>query len=206
MTDEFSSPDIQGLWQNQPTEPPKISPEELRHKMNKFERRIFLRNIREYAAGVFVVAGFGFYEWKFPAPLMRLGSGLVIAGTLYVMFQLHRRASFQPAPAGLGLNTCIEFHRQSLERQRDALRSVWSWYLLPLVPGLAVFMLGAGISQLTAHPEHLGRAVMSFSVQVGVDAVVFFGIWKLNQYAAGKLQAQIDEITALPIDPDQGLK
>jgi len=205
MTDEFSSPDLQGLWQNQPAEPPKISPEQLRHTMNKFERRIFLRNAREYAAGVFVIAAFGFYEWKFPAPLMRIGSGLVIAGTLYILFQLHRRASFQPAPAGLGLNTCIEFHRQSLERQRDALRSIWSWYLLPLVPGLAVFMLGAAVSQWTAHPERLGRIVTSFSVQVGIDAVVFFGIWRLNQWTAGKLQAQIDEISALSAGPGEGL-
>ena len=205
MTNESSSSEIRGIWQSQPTEPPKIFPEDLQRKMHKFERRIFWRNIREYAAGAFVVAAFGFYEWKFPAPLMRIGSGLIIIATLYIMLQLHRRASFRPAPADLGLSTCLNFHRQSLERQRDALRSIWSWYLLPLVPGLAVFMLGAAVRQWTAHPAHRGHLVLSFSIQVGVDAVVFFGIWKLNQHGARKLQTQIDEIAAQSVGPDQGL-
>lgn len=206
MTDDYSSPNIQGLWQSQPTEPPKISTEELRRKMNKFERRIFLRNAREYAAGVFVIAAFGFYEWKFPAPLMRAGSGLIIIATLYIMFQLHRRTSFQPAPAGLGLNTCIEFHRQSLERQRDALRSAWSWYLLPLVPGLAVFYVGAAAAKWPANPAGMRHVLMGYGIQVGFNAAVFYGIWRLNQWAAGRLQAQIDEMTALSVGPGQDLR
>ncbi|WP_114211542.1 hypothetical protein [Acidisarcina polymorpha] len=88
MTNESSSPDIRSLWQSQPTQPPSISPEDIRRKMQKFEHRIFRRNIREYAGGILVVVAFGFCEWKLPAPLFRLGSGLAIAGALYVMFQL----------------------------------------------------------------------------------------------------------------------
>ena len=192
-----SSSDIQDLWQSQPTEPPKISLEDLRGKMQKFERRIFWRNIREYATGVFVVAAYGFYEWKFPEPLMRVGSGLVIAATLYVMFQLHRRTSMQPAPADLGLSTCIELHRRALERQRDALRTIWSWYILPFLPGLAVFLTGTAVSQRAAHPMSILHLLRGYSIPVGLAAAVFYGVWKLNQRAARKLQAQIDEMNAL---------
>src|SRR5262245_50211510 len=107
MTNESDSKDMKNLWQSQHTEPARIHPEELRKKMNKFERRIFWRNVREYVAGAVVIAVFGYYEWRFRALLVRLGSGLIIAGTLYVMYQLHRRASTRPAPADLGLSTCI---------------------------------------------------------------------------------------------------
>src|ERR1700690_1371600 len=100
---------MKDLWQSQPAEPPKLSSEDLRRKMRGSERRIFWRNIREYAAGAFVIAAFGFYEGKFPTLLLRIGSGLTIAGTIYVMFQLHRRASVGPAPSDLGLSTCIDF-------------------------------------------------------------------------------------------------
>jgi hypothetical protein len=61
MTDHSASDDMKNLWQSQPTEPPKIRPEDFRRKMVKFERRIFWRNMREYAAGVVVIAGFGYF-------------------------------------------------------------------------------------------------------------------------------------------------
>ena len=197
MTNESSSSDVSELWQSQPTEPPRISPEDLHGKVRKFDRTIFWRNIREYAGGVFVVVAFGYYEWKLPALLIRLGSALIIAGTVYVMFQVHRRASVRPAPADLGLSPCLEFHRQSLERQRDALRGVWSWYLLPLVPGLAVFFMGTAVSQWKAHPVGMGHMLLGYGIMLSLVAAVFYAVWRLNQSGADKLQAQIDEMIAL---------
>ncbi len=198
MTNESPTNDMNNLWQSQPTEPPRIRPEEFRKKINKFERRIFWRNVREYAAGAVVIAIFGYYEWRFHALLVRFGSGLIIAGTLYVMYQLHRRASIRSAPADLGLSTCIEFHRKSLERQRDALRTVWSWYLLPFVPGLAVLVIGSIVSQWAAQ----GHLVINSLVSPGIMAAIFFAVWKLNRRAAERLQAQIDELDALRESPD----
>ena len=202
MTNKSASEDMKNLWQGQPTEPPKSSPEDMRRKMHKFERRIFWRNMREYAAGAFVIAAFGFYEWKFPALLVRIGSGLIIAATIYVMFQLHRRASVRPAPADLGLSTCIDFHRHALERQRDALRAVWSWYLLPFIPGFTVFSIGMAVNQRAARPGDLGHLVMGFGILTGCAAAVFFGVWKLNQWGAKKLQSQIDELDKLRTGPN----
>jgi hypothetical protein len=204
MTNKYSSSDIQDLWQSQPTELPRISLEDLRGKTHKFERKIFWRNIREYAAGAFVVVCFGFYEWKFPALLLRIGSGLVIAGTIYVMFQLHRRASCHSAPADMGLSTGIEFYRKALERQRDALRGIWSWYLLPFVPGFAVFFTGTAVSQWTSHPVGMASLLKGYGIVVGLVAAVFYAIWKLNQRGADKLQAQIDEMNALGSHPESG--
>ena len=132
------------------------------------------------------------------------GSGLTIAGALYVMFQLHRRASVRPAPGDLGLSTCIEFHRQTLERQRDALRGVGSWYLLPLVPGLAVIMIGTAVNQWTAHPVGMGHLVMGYGLLAALVGAVFFAVWKLNQRGADRLQVQIDEMTALRSHPESG--
>ncbi len=202
MTNESGSNDMKNLWQSQPTEPPRIRPEQLRKNMHKFERRIFWRNLREYAGGLVVIAIFGYYEWRFNALLVRFGSGMIIAGTLYVMYQLHRRASKRPAPVELGSSTCIDFHRKSLERQRDALRTVWSWYLLPFVPGLSVLAIGSIASQRAAHPGNVGQLVISILASQGIIPAVFFAIWKLNRRAAEKLQTQIDELDALRESPD----
>lgn len=197
MHREPDSEEMKSLWQSQPTEPGRIRPEDFRCKLDKFERRVFWRNAREYAAGVFVIAGFGYFGWKLSGLLVRVGAGLIIAGTLFVMYELHRRGSVRTAPADLGLSTCIDFHRRSLERQRDALRAVWTWYLLPFVPGLVVFEIGSAMSQWAAHPSGLAQLVTRFLISGGIVAAVFFGVWKLNQWGAAKLQKRIDELTAL---------
>lgn len=197
MNHDSDSEEMQSLWQSQPTEPPKIRPEDFRRKLDKFERKIFWRNAREYAAGVVVIAGFGYFGWKLSGLLVHVGAGLIIAGTLVVMYELHRRGPVRTAPADLGLSTCIDFHRRSLERQRNALRTVGTWYLLPFMPGLVVFEIGSAMSQWAAHPVNPGQLVTRFVISGGTIAFVFFGVWLLNQWAAGKLQKRIDELTAL---------
>lgn len=197
MTDHFATDDLRILWQSQTTEPPKVRPEDFRRKLNKFERRVFWRNLREYAAGAVVTACFGYFGWTLHGLLVRVGAGLVVAGTLTVMFELHRRGSMRTAPADLGLSTCIDFHRKSLERQRDALRTVLLWYLLPVVPGLATFDIGSAINRWKAHPVDLQHFVLTSLVSPAIVAAVFIAVWRLNQWAAGKLQKRIDELTAL---------
>ena len=165
-----------------------MSLNELRRKAEKFQKRIHNRNLREYAASVLVIAAFGYYIWRFPQ--LRLGSGLIIAATLYMMYQLHKRGAAKTVPAALGLGTCLDFHRRELERQRDLSRDVWKWYLLPFVPGLLAFV---AVPAMQVPPDKWLRTVPF----ILLCAVVFYGIGRLNQRAARRLQRQIDELDAL---------
>lgn len=205
MNHESTSAGFSNLWQGQPTEPTRMSPEDFRNRMRKFERTIARRNIGEYVASTFVVILFAFYAWKFPTLSLRIGCGLIIAGTLYVVYQLHRRASAKPAPAEWALTSCIEFQRQQMTRQRDALQSVLMWYLLPFLPGMIVFLLGLfqfvmDIARSAGRPFPMGIAIASFSFIALCITAVFFAVWKLNNWAAKKLQVQIDELDALTKD------
>ena len=207
MTNEEPSEKIERLWQNQPAEGAHISSEDLRRRMRKFERKIFWRNLREYVAGAIVIAGYAYYEWKLPALLLRIGSGLTIAGALLVMFQLHRRASAESPASDLGHSTYVEFHRRELVRQRDALRSVWSWYLLPFVPGLAVFLGGltktaVDAARLAGHPLSPFQIVEYVAISASFAILVFGGVLLLNRRSAARLQAQINDLEALTRDPE----
>ena len=118
------------------------------------------------------------------------------------MYELHRRASAEPVSGELGLRSCVEFQHWQLVRQRDALRSVWSWYLLPFLPGMCVFLCGLfefvmGIARAAGKPFPLVAAIAAFSLIAAGIGAVFFAIWKLNNWAANKLQVQIDELDAL---------
>lgn len=191
--------DVKNLWQNQQAEPIQISLVELHQKAQKLEQRVRWRNLGEYAASAIVVACFGFYIWKFPAPMVRLGCVLVIAGVLFVVYQLHKKGASRSVPAEMAFRTCLDFHRQQLERQRDLLRGVWTWYLLPFVPGLAVFLLGLfrWTMKLPHAPAHTRVIIATFALTAAACALVFFAIGKLNQWAARKLQREIDALNQM---------
>jgi hypothetical protein len=111
---------------------------------------------------------------------------LVVLGTLVVMWQLHRRAASRAVPEDFAVN-CLQFQRTELARQRDALRTVWLWYLGPLVPGLAVFMWS--IQGRSARPIDL---LVDLTMLTAFAAVAW-----INRWGAAKLQRQIDALNAL---------
>ena len=193
MPNEPPSNDIRKLWHDQGEEPVKMSLDDIRRKAQRHGRTIRRRNGIEYVAAAFASAIFGYYILHFHEWFLRIGSGLVIAGAAYMVFQLHRRGSAASAPADLGLTSGLDFYRKELERQRALLSSVWRWYLGPFVPGLAVITLGAAI----ANPAHSPYAWMFAGSYAGVVALAFWLVARLNQRCADGLQRQIDELDTI---------
>ncbi|MBY0241205.1 MAG: hypothetical protein K2X55_18005 [Burkholderiaceae bacterium] len=188
--------DIKNMWRSASPAPAAAVPleeAELAKRASRFQRRIARRNFLEYAAALLVCGGFIFYLWEFPDPLMRAGSVLSIIGTLVVVWQLRRRASSRPRPGAQSALPSRDFHRTELMRQRDALRSVWLWYVTPLVPGMVVFRLGVNANPDPSLPFARGWAAEGFIA--GVVLVVIL----INLYGAHKLQRQIDQLDHIDI-------
>lgn len=180
------------LWQSQTVETTTMSLEDLRYKSARFESCIRARNRRETIASIFTIGIFGFYLYWFPTPLARAGSILTIAGVLYMIYQINRRGAPAHAPADAGFETCVAFRRHELERHRDLLRSVWSWYLGPIIPGLVVFFAGALAAKIH-NPVDWWKAV---PVALVTGGALWTAAW-LNHRWADRLQRQIDELDRL---------
>ncbi len=186
--------DVQAVWRSQPVDPMGLSLEDLRRRARRFQTVVFWRNVREYVAAAAVAAAFGYYIWKFQTPIVRAGALLSIAGALYVVRQLSRRGGSRSVPLDMARHTCLDFHRTELERQRDLLRGVWKWYLLPLIPGLAVFLLGLAVEQLAGHWLPAAGTALAC-------ALVFILVGSVNHAAARRLQQQIDALADLTKEP-----
>lgn len=180
---------IQQLWQEQPVEGTRMSLDEIRTRAFKFENRIFWRNIREHAAGAIAC---GLFVWFFihgHKPLFRVACALMIAGLVYMSYQLHRRASARSLPADMGAVNALQFHRAELERQRDFVGHIWRWYLGPMLPGIAAYSL---IALLAAH-AHPWFALFINLFFAGCLVLT----WRLNAYAARCLQKKIDDLQSM---------
>lgn len=184
---------LKQAWQAAPAAEPLPSIANLERRATRFERTIRLRNAIEYVAAALVVTLFGaFAIWMpLPVPTMRVGAALIAIGGIVVAWQLHRRASL--ALPDMGLPVLLR-HRTELVRQRDALASVWLWYLLPLVPGLVLMLLGPAID---GGWDLLLRLRFADAAALALPPAFFVWVWWINRRAAAKLTRMIDELDAL---------
>src|SRR5581483_6845212 len=106
MPNELDPKDLRALWQSQEGENATISLAEIRRQSTRFERRIWWRNLREYAAAA-VVIGFSMYGLRLLHGWDRLPALLTIAGTIYVVVQLHQRGSARSMPNDAGAMASI---------------------------------------------------------------------------------------------------
>jgi hypothetical protein len=184
---------LQKLWTQQTQEPFTMSLADVHLHAQRFQSRVRLRNTMEYVAAAFVVVFFGWTAATVPEPIVQIGAGLIMAGALYVcwkLYQLGRAATRSEMEAGA--QSWAAFHRAELVRQREALRTVWSCYLAPFVPGMVVFL--AGVSFTEANPAPLPARLGVFLAGLGLMAAVFVAIAWINTLAVKKLDAQITHL------------
>jgi len=189
MSDQFRNDDVQALWQSQSPGDAAISLEEIRTQARRLEERVARRNRREYIAAAIVVAGYGPLVWFGPTTTLRLAGGLVIAATVFVVHRLHVHGTAAALPADLALSSALEYHRAQLLRQRNLLRSVWLWFLMPFAPGLVAFLVGLS----RANPERSPRIVAGGMVTV----IIMFGLHLLNRRVAARIQRRLDRLSEL---------
>ena len=198
MTDPLSPDDpLKAVWLSQPVELTHMTATNLTAASAGFERKVRRRNLIEYVAGAIVIpiagAGvlFGHFGW-----MMRAGWALAILGIAFILWQLHRRASPRRTPVGDTPESLLDFQRAELVRQRDALRGVPVWYLLPLVPSFVVMGFGRWfqdhIPRLTPAEDH--ARIIGGGVIIALLLVI---VWLLNAWIAARLDRAIDKIDAL---------
>lgn len=167
---------------------------ELRERADKFRSKIVRRNRFEYSAGVLVITVFAVLAWLVPIETLRIAAALLIGGIGVVMWQLHRRTTPLTPPENGGQLTVLEYRRRELVRQRDALKSTVTWYLLPLVPGAAVLL---AMPVLEPNWPLGSVSTLDLIIRPFFALAVLGAVYAINQISARKLQHEIDEIDAL---------
>ena len=186
MSDAPRARDMIRLWQAQPAAAGTLSIAELRRRSRRLERLVGWRNLSEYIGAAIGVCGFSIGAWSAETGVIRAGALLLVIAPAFIAYQLYRRGSVRRMPEALALTGSLQFHRSELERQRDLLRSVWLWYLLPWLPGAVV--LSAGLA--AAHPERIpGMRIYLMSVALLAVAVAL-----LNRRGASRIQAWLDAL------------
>lgn len=149
------------IWKEQEMIAQILNPSQLETRRHRLEDRIKLRNRIEYIAGGIVFIGallLGGWMLIDDPNLVEtvLGAGILLlgAGAFFACVQLQRRTG---GPVAVdGTQSTLAHYRADLIRQRDALRSVFAWYIAPFLPG---FLLIYGSVFLDPNTEGLWAAI-----------------------------------------------
>lgn len=175
------------LWKEQAVEGHVLSAHEIRDRLKRLDGRIRVRNRVEYIAGVLtfvVIAAFVIRQIAHNIfDIGTLGGILLLFGVLTVSWQLHRRTG--PVVAIDGARPSVEVYCSELRRQRDALASVWLWYVAPFVPGI-VTIYAATILKT-------GTRAWPVIAAVGLAQIGFIAwVIHMNRRAARVLDAELE--------------
>lgn len=188
---------VRGAWRSEDEESYIVSVEELRARAEQLSASVHRRNLAEYCAGALVAAIDVYYFFHFGSLLARVGSALMLAAIAWIVLHLHQHGSTGSMPTQ-ALRS-LDFLTGELMRQRDLLRNVWNWYLLPLVPGLTLFLMGLHeIRGTGGSPLVSERAILN---TVAACVIGFALIAFANNRAACRLQRQIDHLNSLKAGP-----
>jgi hypothetical protein len=189
MADKFSPDDIKNLWQNQETEHVPMSLDDIYRKAQKLEKKVAQRNVIGPALCLVEIVAFGFFMFRFPNVMQRIGSALTIGGMLYWIYQIYMKRTGD-MPFGMGREPCFNFLRRELERQREFHDGLSFWLrVITVIPGPVLFSIGF----VMADPGVRGQILlfMAFFIALIILAV------PLNRREARKYQRQIDELDRL---------
>ncbi len=190
--------DLQKAWQSQKTSAQvtinaEMLLKEVRRNQRQFWVTIFWRDVREVGLAFLLALYFAYHGWKHHAwtdylsvfACMGVGTFMLVDRVL----QLKKRPVSNDSLKG-----CIEASLVQINHQIWLLKNVFWWYLLPFIVATAISM-----SYRTWHGGHFSyRAVMDLLISVLFVALVFWGIYQLNQFAVRKnLEVRRKELEVL---------
>ncbi|PIC00761.1 hypothetical protein [Caulobacter sp. X] len=135
--------DVKALWRRQPLDATDMNLAALRARADA--QLASIRRARLLLVGCVGVGVAMAIKLAVSAPttLLRLGEGLLAVGFVFVLILGWRRLSLSSPETG---EACLSFLRQMLERRRRAVQGGWIALVAPLLPGMAVMLVGLAVA------------------------------------------------------------
>lgn len=170
--------------------------QDLRARATRMHTRFLKRNLILYGYGIFgITVGIWILSTKeLPGQLV---PGIFMLGThVFVLWQVWRRFMPRQLPAQAAGQNVLQFYRQELMRQRDAVNKAWLWYIAPFMPPfiwqLSVWWRGIDFT------TEAGIASANTLGTVVVIGVFFWSwVWVLFSRHATRLELELERLRSV---------
>jgi hypothetical protein len=198
MRNEYPKNDPRSVWQNQPTEPLKMSTDEMRRRAQRFQKDARSMTLLWLTLGLVLCVVFALSFFRAHETLPRIGWGLLSFWGVWAAYHAWRWIRPRDLPRDAPASTCLEFYRRELERRRHYTRHLWWRSGMPFcLMGIAIAVVGTARN---APPHAVPGTTMllnavPFFVLLAIWAAAIFSLRK-KQKQRLTLQQEIDELRA----------
>jgi hypothetical protein len=146
--------DLKRLWQQQTVAPAtQIANTEvalqMKKRMDRFNRGIFWRDAREVGACLALIAWAGYGLACTASALTHAGHVIIILSSAFIAFRLTTtRRKNQAGQCSDPVSDFLVAEGVRIQNQINLLRSVLWWYILPLLSGAILMVLGQEVSSI----------------------------------------------------------
>jgi len=194
MPNDSSTNDLKTIWQNQPTEPSKMTLVMIRHKTQQLQAGTRRALLNEIAASVFLVGFYGVGIWWVHGAALRAAFVLAIVWTLSGQFFVDRGRLSESSQLDVSLNTSLQSYRREVERRRYLSGRFLLWSFGPAVlaiGALSIYLLTL-IWNHGAWSQGYLLSTMPFFALLGLW---FVGVFVLRMRHRRELQREIDQLS-----------
>jgi len=199
--------ELQQMWQEgtfpQPADPAEIA-RTIAGIVHQFDRKIFWRNLREYAAGgllLIVFSGSAAFGHGQIVPLSLIGLAAVLFVLVYLWWN-HR--NLQPLDPSGDVRAYKAALLARYDRQIQLLRTVRYWYFLPLY----VWILAATVAGMLHRPARVSPWAHAIGLAASLGVVTALYVWlaRLNELHAvrrlAEAKKQAESLLSEPVEEE----
>jgi hypothetical protein len=196
--------ELQKMWQestySQPGDPSEVA-RRIADRVLQFDRNIFWRNLREYAAGWVMMIVFAYGAVFNHGRVVSLIGLVAMSFVVACLWWQHRDLRpLDPSADARGYQAAL---LARFDRQIRLLRTARYWYFLPMY----IWVLAATTVLALHRPPHLSPLAHAVGLAIGLGVVTATFAWlsRLNQRAAeGRLTEAKRQAEALLVEHREG--
>lgn len=145
---------------------------DLTSKMNKIDRTIKKRNIREKVIAVLMIIAFCSIAYIIPYTLTKIASLLMVPYYLLYMYKIDRVRNHKSCEVSQPPKQFLLNQREYIRKEKNLLDTVLYWAILPLLPILVLFYSGFPMDY------------QSYLWSAGITLAILLVVYGANKYTA----------------------
>lgn len=115
---------------------------EVQSGIDRFERMVKYRDLREMIGAVIVIPAFAIFAYKTPHVLSKAGAVFIVLWAIYVLIRLRNARKQKPASYQENYVAYLRQNREHLNAQKNLLNTVLYWYIIPCLIGTTTILVG----------------------------------------------------------------
>lgn len=160
---------------------------EMKSSLDRFQKSLKYRDFVEFLNAIIVIPIFAYLTYSLPHVLSKIGCLLIILCVIYVIFKLKSLNQYKPNTLTDSYIEYLYQYKNYLRLQKKMRETAPYWYLLPLVTGVVLFVLGI-ITNLDAPISPRIIIIISSIIIGSVIFIYFYNLWIIKKHYTPRLE------------------